>query len=436
MGLYIRLAIAVFLCFFSATLAAQLKGEVRDGSIVEYAVAVPAFSSTGQAKSELAKALTEAMRRDLSLSGYFQVLDERSFIETPETAPDKVNFKNWMTVGAKGLVKAVVSGTDPVDLDLYFFDVGGAKQLLHKKYHSSAKAARRSVHSFVRDMAELLTGERLKFLSSRIAFVEKTTKNYKLMVADFDGSDARPILQSDKIMLLPSWSADGERIFFTAYTNGEPDLYQVEVKSGKTTLLSDYPGLNTSASASPDGKNIALRLSKDGNAEIYLMNLESKGLTRLTNNIAIDTAPSFSPDGKEITFVSNRSGNPHIYRLFLNDPARVERLTDQGKYNQDPDYSPDGKYIAFSGRDEFYMFDIFLFEVASRTISRVTQKQGKNENPAFSPDGKLLIFSSDRTGKNGLYLSNTKGDRQILIYTGQGEAVTPSWSPEITGNQQ
>ncbi len=411
---------------------AQLKGEVRDGALVAYAIAVPAATLGGDAKNDLAQTLTGVLRRDLALTGYFDVLDEKSFIEGPEVPAEKVNFKNWLQVGAKGLVKVALTGADPVEMDAQAFTVADGKKLLHKKYKAGPAGMRAAMHSFVRDLVYALTGEKLKFLSSRIAFVEKEGKTYKLMVADFDGANAKAVVTSDKIITLPSWSADGGRIFYTAYTTGEPYLYAYDLKTQKATLVSDHPGLNTSASASPDGKSIALRLSKDGNAEIYLMNLATKALTRLTSNLAIDTAPSFSPDGKAIAFVSNRSGDPHIYRLFVDDPGRVERLTDQGRYNQDPDYSPDGRYIVFTGRDEFYMFDLFLFDLQTRTISRITQKQGKNENPCFSPDGKLILFSSDRAGKNALWVTNLSGDRQTQIYSGPGEAITPAWSPEVT----
>ncbi len=431
MGIYARMMLLAAFVFAALPLAAQLKGEVKKGELVDYAIAAVAITVNGQTADALSGKLTETLRRDLDMTGYFSVLDEKSFIEKPETGFAQVNFKNWLTVGAKGLVKGTATGTDPVELELAFFDVGAAKKVLHKKYKAPQAQIKRAIHSFVRDLGQLLTGEKLKFLSSRIAFIEKTGGAYNLVVADFDGSDKQVVYRSDKILLLPAWSADGSKLFFTSYQKGDPFLYSLEIATKKLSLIADHPGLNTSAAASPDGKNIALRLSKDGNAELYLMNLESKGLTRLTNNMAIDTAPSFSPDGKEISFVSNRSGNPHIYRLFTADPARVERLTEQGNYNQDPDYSADGKYIAFTGRDEYFMFDIFLYDLKSRVINRVTQKQGKNENPSFSPDGRLILFSSDRTGKNAIYISNLKGDKQFLIYKGEGETVTPCWSPEL-----
>lgn len=430
MGFYTRYMIAavVFLAFFN--LSAQLKGEISQGDFAEYALAVSSVVVNGQTNDSLAQLINETMARDLEMTGYFQLLDQKSFIEKPEVAENAVNFKNWITVGAQGLIKGFASGKDNVELDLMFFDVPKGKKTLHKKYKATQQGIRQGVHSFVKELALLLTGEKLKFFSSRIVFIEKTKGSYSLVVTDFDGANRQEVLTSDRIIALPRWSSDGQNIYFTYYEKGEPNLYSIEMKSKKMKLISDYPGLNTSASASPNGKQIALRLSKDGNAELYLMDLTTKKIDRLTNNIGIDTAPSFSPDGKEITFVSDRSGNPQIYRLFVNNTSRVERLTEQGKYNQDPNYSPDGKYIAFTGRDEKFQFDIFLFDVQSRAITRVTQNQKKNENPTFSPEGRLMVFSSDRTGTGAIFVSNIKGDKQMMIYKGKGEAITPCWSPE------
>jgi len=420
----------VLLCF---NLFPQIRVEVTDGAIAEYNIAVSPVFTENDSEKALAGEISESMEMILNLTGYFRVLDRKSFLEKPGTPVQSIEFKNWLNVGANGLVKGLIkSENDAMELDLYFFDVAEGKQLLHKKYKVSAATARKASHRFVNDLVQLLTGEEILFPFSKVAFVERFNDGrYNLVTMDFDGSNKEIIYSSKKIILLPEWSADGKRIFFTSYEKNNPNLYSIDVKSKRIRIVSGYEGLNTSASAHPDNKTIALRLSKDGNAEIYLLDTSTNELTRMTKNMAIDTAPSFSPDGKEIAFVSNRSGNPHIYRLFVDNPSRVERLTTQGRYNQDPCYSPDGKYIAFTGRDEFFMYDIFLFEMSTRTISRVTQNQKKNETPSFSPDSRLLVFSSDRTGKTSLFLSNLKGDRQVLVYTGQGEAITPTWSREI-----
>jgi TolB protein len=420
------IAVAVFI-LFSFELPAQFKVNVDQGELSDYAMAVSPLNSSDK---KLASELTKAVTVDLKLSGYFHLLNPKSFLEKSDVKVDKIDFKNWLNVGAQGLIKGSVTVDKQVSLELMFFNVADGKKLLHKKYTSSKKAIRKGVHSFVKEVVKQLTGEELKFLTSKLAFIEKSKGRYSLVTADFDGANRKVLYSSKSIILLPEWSKDGKKIYYTSYKSGNPYLYSFDLKTGKSKVVSSHSGLNTSASSHPDNEHIALRLSKDGNAEIYLLNTLNKKLVRLTKSMAIDTAPSFSPDGKEIAFVSNRSGTPQIYRLFTHNPSRVERLTVQGRYNQDPDYSPDGKHIAFTGRDEHYMFDIFLFDVKSRVISRVTQKQGKNENPTFSPGGKLLLFTSNRRGKNALYISNLKGDKQLRIYSSKSEIVTPSWSPE------
>lgn len=427
----LKIVFLLIILLFSTSLYSQIKVEVRDGAISEYNMAIAPVASSENASPAIAKEIADAIGLVLNITGYFKILDPKSFLEKPDVTPGSTDFKNWMSVGANGLVKGTVKGSDTIELDLYFFDIAEGKTVLHKKYKSSAKTIKKAAHRFASELISLLTGEEMTFMFSKICFVEKSAETYSLTVTDFDGSDKKVVYSAKKIILLPEWSSDGKKIFFTSYEKNNPNLYSIDVKTKQIKLISSHEGLNTSATAHPDNKTIALRLSKDGNAEIYLLNTVTNELSRMTKNMAIDTAPSFSPDGKEIAFVSNRSGNPHIYRLWVGNPDRVERLTTQGKYNQDPDYSQDGKYIAFTGRDEFFAFDIFLFEISTRSILRITQKQGKNESPSFSPDSRLITFSSDRSGKNALFLSNIKGDRQIMVYSGEGEVVSPSWSSEV-----
>lgn len=431
MSIYSRLIVFTLLLLTACPLLSQVKVEVTDGNISEYNLAVSPIHTSEKELSELSSDITKAMETAFNLTGSFNVLDSRSFLEKPQTKVDDIDFKTWMNVSAKGLIKGYLKGGAKSELELYFFDVAEGKKILQKTYKAPPKMLKKAAYRFVNELAYLLTGEEMTFMFSRIAFIEKITGMYSIVTMDFDGSNKKIIHSSKKILLLPEWSADGKKILFTSYEKNNPNLYSIDVRSKRIRLVSSYEGLNTSATAHPDGKHIALRLSKDGNAEIYMLNTVSGKLKRLTRNMAIDTAPSFSPDGKEIAFVSNRSGNPHIYRVWINNTSRVERLTVQGKYNQDPDYSPDGKYIAFTGRDEFYNFDIFVFNISTRAISRVTQKQSKNETPSFSPDSRLLVFSSNRKGRDAIYLSNIKGDKQVMVYYGNGEAVTPAWSPQV-----
>jgi len=425
----ITLMAVIFACF---NLFAQLRVKVTGGAVAEYNMAVSPIAVLDGADAAKSAEITSAIEKVLDITGYFRILDKRSFLEKPEVAFNKVNFKAWLDVGANGLVKGTLKGKDDIELELAFFDVAKGKELVKKKYTSKAALAKKSAYLFVAEVIKFLTGEEMNFMFSKIAFVEKAGEKYSLIVTNFDGSGRKELYSTSKTILLPEWSADGSKIFFTSHEKNNPNLYSYDFKTAQIKTVSSYEGLNVSASAFPDNKTIALCLSRDGNSEIYSLNTATNELKRLTVNAETDTAPSVSPNGKEIVFVSSRSGNPQIYKMSVSNPNNVERLTEQGNYNQDPEYSPDGKKVAFCGRDEKYQFDLFIIDLASRQISRITQNQGKNESPTFSPDSRVIAFSSNRSGKSKLFLSNISGTRQIAVYSGVGEVMMPSWSPAET----
>ena len=431
MSVHFRLITLVAVIFASINLFAQLQVEVKDGAVAEYNMAVSPLAVLDGADAARAAEISSALEKVLDITGYFKILDKQSFLEKPEVDFKAVNFKSWLDVGANGLIKGTVKGKDDVELELAFFDVAKGKEVIKKKYTSKAGLTKKSAYRFAAEVIKLLTGEEMNFMFSKIAFVEKTGEKYTLVITNFDGSGRKELYSTSKTILLPEWSADGQKIFFTSHEKNNPNLYSYDLKTSQIKTVSAYEGLNVSASAYPDNKTIALCLSKDGNSEIYSLDTATNELKRLTVEAGTDTAPSVSPNGSEIVFVSNRSGNPQIYKMNLTD-LKVERLTEQGNYNQDPEYSPDGKKVAFSGRDEKYQFDLFIIDLATKQISRITQNQGKNESPTFSPDSKVIGFSSNRNGKSKLFLSNVSGTRQIAVYSGEGEVLMPSWSPAET----
>ena len=431
MSVHFRLIAVITVIFASMNLFAQLQVEIKDGAVADYNLAVSPLHVLDGGDGATASEIVSAVEKVFDITGYFKILDKRSFLEKPEVAFNAVNFKNWLNVGANGLIKGTIKGKGEIELELAFFDVAKGKELLRKKYNAPENLAKKSAYRFAAEVIKMLTEEEMNFMFSKIAFVEKTADKYSLVVTNFDGSGRKELYSAKTTILLPEWSADGTKIFFTSHEKNNPNLYSIDIKTTRIKTVSSAEGLNVSASAYPDNKTIALCLSKDGNSEIYSLDTTTNALKRLTTEAGTDTAPSVSPDGKEIVFVSNRSGNPQIYKMNLDD-LKVERLTVQGNYNQDPEYSPDGKKVAFSGRDEKYQFDLFIIDMESRQISRITQKQGKNESPTFSPDGKIIGFSSNRSGKSRLFLSNVSGTKQMAVYSGAGEVLMPSWSPAET----
>lgn len=85
--------------------------------------------------------------------------------------------------------------------------------------------------------------------------------------------------------------------------------------------------------------------------EVYLIEVESGRLLRLTESTGVDQQPSWSGDGTRIAFVSDRDGARDIWRMSA-DGSKQVRLTDVASVPQavafhHPAWSPSGHRIAF-----------------------------------------------------------------------------------------
>ena len=405
-------------------------GDVEGGEFRPFPIAIPEFrTAPGQ---DLLKAqgstLSKQLRDDLDLSGVFQILDPKSFIDTDGVTLSTVKFSDWLNVGAAGLVKGVLRDEGgQLKVEIHAFEVATGKEGLSKTYTGGKADLRDLGHQIADDVYRYYTGEPGIF-RTKIAAVKKVQGEKQLVVMDVDGYAERQLTKGGGLNLLPSWTPDGRGLLFTSYRSNNPDLFEIAVADGSVKKVSSRPGLNTGGRVSPDGSKIALTLSQDGNSEIYLLDRSGSVLKRLTNQWGIDTSPTWSPDGKSIAFVSSRAGNPQIYVMDASGDAGAKRVTFQGNYNQTPSYSPRGTHIAFTARDEFNRFDIFVLEVATGKITRVTQDQGNNEEPTFSPNGRLLTFTSTRAGQRQVFVSNLDGTKQKQITFG-GEYSSPAWGP-------
>lgn len=376
----------------------------------------------------------ETLRRDLKLSGYFELLSNDVFFFDPAEegmSATEVNFQNWFNVNAQALVKSEVESTDDGEellLDLRLFDVDAGKRvsLDWSPRRVSPSDIDDAVHAFTNAVVEHFTGTP-GIAGTQVAYVRRDDAGQKqIFVSEIDGTDTRQITDNNSINLLPAWGPNST-IFYTSYRHQNPDLWRW--REGTHEKLSARSGQNTGAKYC-DGK-LALTLAKGNNTDIYTIDADTGDeISRLTDHWSIDTSPTWSPDCSKIAFVSGRSGGPQIYVMNA-DGSNQRRLTYQGSYNTSPDWSPTGDSIAFTARDRFNRFDVFLVNLDG-DLTRLTQDQGNNEQPSFSPDGRYIVFSSDRGGQGSrLWLMTADGEIQHPITPDKSQLSAPAWRPEF-----
>ena len=397
--------------------------KIQAGGRDLYKIAIPL--PTGGDKNAATQAAAQ-LNNDLSLSGFFKVIDSSATLANLQAEGLTINAPDWRNVGAEGVVKGRFTpmGGDVKD-EFRLYEVSrGDQPVLSKDYRAPANGLRGVIHSWAGEIVRYYTNED-PFFNSRIVFSAGIAKMRRdLFVMDWDGAGVYGITKSSQ-NILPSWSPNASEVAFTSYLAGKPDLYSMPSSGGKPRVISSRPGLNMGAAYSPDGSKIAATLSQDGNSEIYLLSRDGAIIKRLTSNTFIDTSPSWSPDGNRIAFVSDRFGSPQIWTMNA-DGSNQQRLSRRGNYNQTPRWSPrkDQPLIAFTARDEKYNYDIFTLNADTGEVVRITEGHGSNQNPSWAPNGRAIAYESSR---GGIWISTFDGRTERQVY--KGAASSPSWSP-------
>jgi len=409
--------------------------DIDSPSFQKFPLAVAEFQPlTGEeGKGDLPLWFADTLTRDLTITGYFNVLDRRAFLEDPRKAgitAAGIRFEDWRVIGAEYLVKGGFQEDDRgLVTEFRLFDVVRGEMVVGKRYVGNPEDKNRMIMQFANEILLTLTGETGLF-NTRIAFSRKQGNAADLYTINFDGSDLRRVTHFNALTLAPRWSPDGRNLAFTSYRDDNPDIYLLDVQDGKTEKIVSYRGVNLPGSWSRDSVRLLVTLSRDGNQEIYDMNVGTRVLQRLTREYAIDVSPVRSPDERSVAFVSNRSGSPQIY-LMDADGSNVRRLTYEGNYNTSPAWSPKGGKIAFEGAVNG-RFQIFMIDDDGGNLRQLTFDPWNNESPAWSPDGRYLVFAvRGGYGRGRIEIMQAGGyNRRVLFEENEG-CMTPVWSPHL-----
>lgn len=433
-------------------------GEAKDKKSV---LAFPYFnnlgSNTSGATTAAAADIYNLAKKDLELSTYFQMMSKDAFLEDPaktniKPAPKETNgfkFEPLKTAGAEFLIRTGYSViNNEITLEMFLYHVPQGKLVIGKRYKSELKQSRKIAHTLANDVLEALTGVRGPFMSKIVTSSDRAGGPSKeAFIMNWDGTDVEKITNHHSSVISPNWSPDGKKVAYSVFTTfirkkSSPltnvSLYVYDLTTGKRTLTSYRPGVNSGATFSPDGKFIYLGMSlASGAADIYKINLSGDIILRLTKGPAgaINVEPSLNPDGSKVAFSSERGGRPMIY-VMNTDGSNVKRLTFNGVYNSSPSWSPDGKKIAFAGQAEDH-FDIFVMNVDGSGLMRVTSAKkanghgAHNEDPSFSPDSRYLVYTSNRTGKNQIYISTVDGTEERRVTNDSYNYYKPKWSRNL-----
>jgi len=138
------------------------------------------------------------------------------------------------------------------------------------------------------------------------AFFNNRNQPARLMTIRRDGSSAREIRTGAANSGFPSWSPDGRRPVFRAWSDTDRGLRIVTLADSSVSTLSS--GYDNFPMWSPTGNVIVFTRFQDGDFDIFTVRPDGSDLTRLTTTPGNDAHAVWSPDGQYILFSSTRFG--------------------------------------------------------------------------------------------------------------------------------
>lgn len=422
---------AISFAFISHSASAQSYVQVR-GAQQLMPIAVPQLCLQGS-DTTANKDIPTTIGRDLDLSGYFEVLDPHSYIESPsKCGPDNIVYSDWSVLRALGVVRGIVSGGGGrIKVQMFLHDVGKQTVVLGKEYEGSEGDMTRIAHKFANEIMKYYTGEYGPF-GTEIAFSTKIGRFKELAVMDMDGSNIRQLTNDKSLSLGTAWSPDGRKLVFTSYRNRIPDLFTIDVFNRRSQQITSNTKMELGPKFTQDGANIITSVSDGMNSDIVIMNQSGQVVRRITeSNGIIDVSPHWSPDYSKIVFCSNRAGGPQIYTMSA-DGGDVKRVSfSSSNYCTSPAWSPKGDKIAYVCRADAG-FQLFVANADGSDPLQLTS-YGDNEDPDWSPDNRYMAFSST-LGKGRVFslaLIRADGANIKQLTVGRGGDSQPAWGPRL-----
>ena len=409
-----------------------LRIEITEGVIEPMPFAITFFDEGGA--GQMVGQVRDLVAADLTGTGLFREIPQSAHIARPAGFDAAVAYEDWKAINAQALVTGAVSVQGgKVVVKFRLFDVFSGQPLGDgMQFDASTGNWRRAAHKAADQVYARLTGEG-PYFDSRVAFVSETgPKNARLKrigIMDYDGANIKWMTDDSALVLAPRFSPDGNRLLYTSYASGFPQVMLMDVNTLASRQMGQQQGtMSFSPRFSPDGRWIVYSLEQNGNTDIYQMDASSGAQRALTNAPSIETSPSYSPDGKQIVFESDRSGSPQLYIMSAGggEPRRIS--FGDGRYGT-PVWSPRGDLIAFT-RQVGGRFHIGVMRTDGSEEKMLTESF-LDEGPTWAPNGRVVMFmrtTPGDTGQSRLHSVDITG-RNMRPVNFDGAASDPDWGP-------
>ena len=414
--------------------------DITRGNADPIPIAINEFSGHNHVDVKNAEHIVKVIKNDLQNSGIFRPISHAAFIENKTGITHKPLFAAWQQINANLLVNGEVEKLDSGKLRVKFilWDTILETELVSETLKLSETIWRRAAHKIADKIYQKITGYE-GYFDTRIAYVSEKGPYIKrikrIAIMDQDGENHQYLTDGSSLVLTPRFSPDGKKILYLSYKNRIPQVFMLDLASGKSSLVGNFPGISFAPHFAPDGKNALISIAQNGRTHIFEIDLNTKKKVQLTHGSSIFTSPSYSPDGRQILFQSDKDGSRQLYIMDKNG-SNMRRITGSGSYAE-PIWSSNG-YIAFTKTSrDLGGFTIGVMKhdgMSDHASERLIASGYLVESPSWASNGRMIVFAkaakpqaNKTNGLSRIYMIDFTGHNERIIPTPQ-DASDPNWS--------
>lgn len=358
--------------------------------------------------------LFSVVKRDIELSGEFDILPDNAVASGVYVSDDAVDIKAWGDKGAEAVLRVVARKISDTKAELRgqaFMVSSGDAPIFEKKYEVPIDKVRVESHYVADQLIGALTGTQGGFFS-HLTFVSGTGTLRRVYRIDADGFDAKPISPQDHVAIAPAYGAGGE-LFWSASIN--KDEYKIfKASEPNTPVKVNIKGSVYGIAFSKDYGTVAASIGVGDTIKVFTG--PSFDQLKEASSIGMAFRPGFTPNGK-LAFAGEGKFGQRVY-------VDGKPISPDGLFASAPTFCrhPDGIRAVFAvGAGD--KFDLVATGETGGQLVRLTQGMGSNNYPACSPDGRLIAFFSKSKGAEGLYVMRLTGGRPKRISTLMGDSL-------------
>jgi acylaminoacyl-peptidase len=271
--------------------------------------------------------------------------------------------------------------------------------------------------------------------------VMEDRRAHRLWMVNADGSDHRPLGNSEADMSSPRWSRDGTRLAFLSDADGSSQIYVRWMDTGETARLARLPESASGLSWSPDGRWLAFSMVVEKETDPLLEMPEPPEGAQWADPPLIIRSLQYRSDGDGYL----PAGHEQVFVLPAEGGTPRQLTSGAFHHGGTLSWMPDSSALFFSAnrspRAEYKPLasDIWRIDLAGKTLNRLTDRDGPDFNPVVSPDGrsiaylghddKLMSYQAQK-----LHVMDIDGsDPHVLSYQLDREVSNPLWAEDGRG---